>query len=74
MAVVGGPKLTTSGLQYLMDPANKRCYPGNGTTVSDLGAFGFNGTLNGDPVFSTDNEGILTSDRDWETSFICWVH
>lgn len=62
MAVVGGPKLTTSGLQYLMDPANKRCYPGNGTTVSDLGAFGFNGTLNGDPVFSTDNEGIFTFD------------
>ncbi len=62
MAVTGGPKLITSGLQYLMDPANKRCYPGSGTTVSDLGEFGFDGTLNGDPVFSTDNNGIFTMD------------
>jgi hypothetical protein len=62
MAVTGGPKLTTSGLQYLMDPANKRCYPGSGTTVSDLGEFGFDGTLDGDPVFSSDNNGVFVLD------------
>ena len=63
MAVIGGPKkIPLNGLKYFMDPANKRSYPGSGTTVTDLGEFGFDGTFTGDTTFSSDNAGTFTFD------------
>ena len=36
MAVHGGTDLVTKGLAFCIDVVSKNCYPGSGTTITDL--------------------------------------
>jgi len=58
MAIGYGPVLPTDGLVLLLDAANKRSYPGTGTTVVDLSGTGNNSTLVNSPTYSTANGGM----------------
>ena len=54
--------LTTSNLQIHYDFSNNSCYPGTGTTVTNLGSGGgtYNGTIAGSTVaYSSDFGGVL---------------
>ena len=57
------PAIVTDGLVLCLDAANKRSYPGTGTTWTDMKS-GNNGTLNNmdGTNFSSDNGGILSFD------------
>jgi hypothetical protein len=52
----------TNGLVLYLDAANRRSYPGSGTTWSDLSGNGNNGTLTGGPTFSNNNSGSIVFD------------
>ena len=45
MAINAGPKIVEDGLVFCVDAANKRSYPGAGTTWTDLSKQENNGTL-----------------------------
>jgi len=45
MSFSRGPKIVTDGLVLCLDAANKKSYPGSGTTWTDLSGQGNNGTL-----------------------------
>ena len=64
MGLSHSPRIVTDGLVFCVDAANKRSYPGAGTTWTDLTANKNNGTLeNMDATnFSNDNAGIFTFD------------
>lgn len=47
MSYYNGPKIVTGGLQVYLDAANRKSYPGTGTTWYDLSGNGNNATLNG---------------------------
>lgn len=55
------PPIVTDGLVLCLDAANKRSYPGTGTTWSDL-AGANDGTLTNSPTFSSDNSGKIIFD------------
>jgi hypothetical protein len=57
-----GPKIVTSGLVLCLDAANKRSYPGTGTTWTDLSGNSNNGTLINGPTFSAGNQGSIVFD------------
>ena len=57
-----GPKIVTSGLVLCLDAANKRSYPGTGTTWTDLSGNSNNGTLTNGPTFSAGNQGSIVFD------------
>jgi hypothetical protein len=57
-----GPKIVTSGLVLCLDAANKRSYPGTGTTWTDLSGNGNNGTLTNGPTFNAGNQGGISLD------------
>ena len=57
-----GPKIVTSGLVLCLDAANKRSYPGTGTTWTDLSGNSNNGTLTNGPTFSAGNMGSIVFD------------
>jgi len=57
-----GPKIVTSGLVLCLDAANKRSYPGTGTTWTDLSGNSNNGTLTNGPTFSAGNMGSISFD------------
>ena len=62
MAVIGGPDpVVQEGLTFTIDAANKRSYPGSGTTWFDI-VGNSNATLTSGPTFSTDNLGIFAFD------------
>lgn len=62
MGVGYNPKIVTDGLVLCLDAANKRSYPGSGTTWIDK-VGGNNGTLNNMPdSFSPDNGGSIVFD------------
>jgi hypothetical protein len=61
MGVGYNPKIVTDGLVLCLDAANKRSYPGSGTTWIDK-VGGNNGTLTNGPTFSSDNGGSLVFD------------
>lgn len=74
MALSHSPSIVTDGLVLCLDAANKRSYPGTGTTWTDLSGNGNNGTLTNGPTFSAVNSGSIvfdgTNDRiDCGTSF-----
>ena len=50
MAGSTGPKTVTDGLVLSLDAANKKSYPGSGTTWYDLSGNGFNFTLDGSGI------------------------
>ena len=59
MGVSGGPKSNVDGLIFHLDPANKRSYPGTGTTIYDLSGNNYtsyfaNGALIADDVVRVD--------------------
>ena len=63
MGVSYNPRIVTDGLVLCLDAANKRSYPGAGTTWTDLSSSKANGTLvNMTNNFSTDGAGSLTFD------------
>ena len=63
MGLSHSPRIVTDGLVFCVDAANKRSYPGVGTTWTDLTANKNNGTLTNMPDnFSTDGAGSLTFD------------
>lgn len=63
MGLSHSPRIVTDGLVLCLDAANKRSYPGAGTTWTDLTANKNNGTLtNMTDNFSTDGAGSLTFD------------
>ena len=63
MGLSHSPRIVTDGLVFCVDAANRRSYPGAGTTWTDLTANKNNGTLtNMTDNFSTDGGGSLTFD------------
>jgi len=56
-----GPRIVTDGLNFCLDAANVKSYPGSGTAWTDLSGNGRNGTLNG-PTFSSSNRGVIVFD------------
>lgn len=57
MSIYAGPNVIEDGLICHIDAANERCYPGTGSTLTDLSGNGKNGILNNSPTFSSDNGG-----------------
>lgn len=57
-----GQKIITNGLVMHLDAAQKRSYPGTGTTWTDLTGNGKNGTLTNGPTFSSGNGGSIVFD------------
>ena len=62
MAINAGPKIVEDGLVFCVDAANKRSYPGAGTTWTDLTANKNNMTLYNSPTFTTENGGAVVFD------------
>ena len=62
MAGSTGPDIIQDGLVMYLDAANKKSYPGSGTTWIDLTGNGYNGTLINGAVFSSDNNGVILLD------------
>lgn len=57
-----GPKIVTDGLIFGVDPGSKRCYPGSGTSYTDLIDNSRTGTLAGGNIsYSTDHGGIFNN-------------
>ena len=61
MAFHHSPRIVSEGLSIYYDFGNKTCYPGSGTTVTDL-IQSREGTTNG-PTFSSNNVGFLVLDE-----------
>ena len=59
MAFGNGPRLVTTGLDLLVDAADKQSYPGSGTTWTDLKSR-VTGSLTGSVSFTTEFYGGLT--------------
>ena len=57
-----GPDITTNGLILSLDAANRKSYPGSGTTWFDRSGNGINGILTNGPTFSAANGGSLVFD------------
>ena len=62
MGIFYNPRIISENLEFYIDAANSRSYPGSGTTWSDLSGNGNTGTLVNSPAFSTDNLGYLSFD------------
>ena len=61
MGIGAGANAVEDGLVFCVDAANKRSYPGTGTTWTDLTGEN-NGTLTNGPTFSSDNRGSIEFD------------
>ena len=61
MAFNYSPKTVTDGLVFAVDAANKKSYPGSGTTWTDL-AGSNDGTLTNGPTFDSGNGGSIDFD------------
>ncbi len=57
-----GPKIVTDGLILALDAANKKSYPGSGTTWTDLSGNSNTSTLINGPTFSAANGGNIVFD------------
>lgn len=62
MATFGGANIVTDNLVLWLDAANRRSYPGSGTTWTDMSGNGNNGTLTNGPTFSSANNGSIVFD------------
>jgi len=62
MGLSHSPRIVTDGLILCLDAANKRSYPGAGTTWTDLTANKNNGTLTNGPTFDSANGGSIVFD------------
>jgi len=61
MSTIGGPEIITDGLVFLMDAANKKSYPGSGTSSTEL-INGTVGELINNTTFSPTNYGTFVFD------------
>lgn len=59
MGLSHSPNIVTSGLNFCLDAANVKSYPGTGTTWTDLTGKGISGTLTNGPTYSSANSGII---------------
>ena len=62
MAFRYSPNIVTDGLVFAVDAANKKSYPGSGTTWKDLSGYGNDGTLVNGPTFDSGNGGSIVFD------------
>ena len=62
MSLNHSPKIVTDGLVLCLDAANRKSYPGTGTTWLDRSGNGNHGTLTNGPTFSSANGGSLIFD------------
>jgi hypothetical protein len=62
MSVFGGPDIVTDGLVLHLDAANRKSYPGSGSTWYDLSDNTNDVTLYNGPTFSNDAGGCLSFD------------
>lgn len=62
MSVFSGPEIVNSGLVLNIDAANKRSYPGTGTTWTDLSGNSNNGTLMNGVGYSSNSLGSFIFD------------
>jgi hypothetical protein len=62
MSLNHSPKIVTNGLVLCLDAADKKSYPGTGTTWFDRSGNGNNGTLTNGPTFSSANGGAIVFD------------
>jgi len=57
--IFGAPSIVTNGLVLNLDAANRKSYPGSGTTWTDLSGNSNTGTLTNGPTFSRDGGGSV---------------
>jgi hypothetical protein len=62
MAFRYSPKIVTDGLIFAVDAANKKSYPGSGTTITDIGGRENTGTLTNGPTFDSGDGGSIFFD------------
>ena len=62
MAFHYSPKIVTDGLIFAVDAANKKSYPGSGTTITDIGGRENTGTLTNSPTFASGDGGSIAFD------------
>jgi len=62
VALSHSPSIITSGLVLCLDAANRKSYPGSGTTWTDLSGRGNTGTLANGPTYDTSNGGRIICD------------
>jgi hypothetical protein len=62
MATFGGSNTVTDGLVLWLDAANRKSYPGSGTSWLDLSGNNNTGTLTNGPTFSSANNGSIVFD------------
>ena len=62
MAFRYSPKIITDGLVLALDAANKKSYPGSGTSIQDLSGNSNNGVLTNGPTFNSANNGSIVFD------------
>jgi hypothetical protein len=62
MATFGGSNIITDGLVLWLDAANRKSYPGSGTSWLDLSGNNNTGTLTNGPAFSSANNGSIVFD------------
>ena len=62
MATFGGSNIVTDGLVLWLDAANRKSYPGSGTSWLDLSGNNNTGTLTNGPTFSSANNGSIMFD------------
>lgn len=66
MAIYSGPEIVNNGLVLHLDAANTRCYPGSGTTLTDLSGNGKHAGYVNTPSFTSD--GSLSSFTNFSTN------
>jgi hypothetical protein len=62
MSYANGPRIVTDGLVLHLDAANRKSYPGSGTSWNDLSGSNNNVTLYNGPSFINSNGGYLSFD------------
>ena len=62
MSLSHSPQISLNGLVLCLDAANRKSYPGSGTTWTDLSGRGNNGTLTNGPTYSSSNGGSIIFD------------
>jgi len=60
MSIAVGPDAVDNGIVLVYDAANTNCYPGSGSSITDISNNGYVGTLLNSVGFSTANGGVLT--------------
>lgn len=63
MSVTYNPKTVIDGLVLYLDAANKKSYPGTGTSWNDLSTIGVNGTLINSPAYVSSDLGSFLFDN-----------